>query len=145
MLPCNKRVPPALLGWKSIILTILIFQDTRHVSSNMETINFWSLLHLAMLLIVGFTQVHKLVSYQNPTSLIIDPSSFDKNFQTFGYFYSWVHGTREKKNVSGPPFIGQKKILFIGFTILGCWILVKMFKIFKIWWVKFRHIWCISF
>jgi len=32
-------------------------RDTKHVSSNMETINFWSLVHLSMLLIVGFIQV----------------------------------------------------------------------------------------
>eukprot|EP00090_Calanus_glacialis_P003244 TRINITY_DN12395_c0_g1_i1.p1 TRINITY_DN12395_c0_g1~~TRINITY_DN12395_c0_g1_i1.p1 ORF type:complete len:244 (+),score=73.13 TRINITY_DN12395_c0_g1_i1:138-869(+) len=32
-------------------------RDTHHVSSNMETINFWSLVHLAMMLLVGFTQV----------------------------------------------------------------------------------------
>jgi len=32
-------------------------RDTNHVNSNKETINFWSMVHLAMMLMVGFIQV----------------------------------------------------------------------------------------
>jgi len=32
-------------------------KDTHQVASNLDTINFWSVVHLAMLFVVGFTQV----------------------------------------------------------------------------------------
>ena len=60
-----SKVCIIVLCWTcGLVITGLSLQDTHQVASNLDTINFWSVVHLAMLFVVGFTQVGaKLATY----------------------------------------------------------------------------------
>ena len=40
----------------------MIFKDTHQVDWNLERINFWSVVHLLIMVVVGFTQVYFLIT-----------------------------------------------------------------------------------